>query len=78
MDFGLPELIIILLIVLLLFGSARLPKLSRSVGDAMREFRDGLTGKEQPPEAKKPEPEAKKPEPEAKKPEDKEKSEIKV
>ena len=53
MDLGLPELLIILLIVLLLFGSTRLPKLSRSVGEAMRELRNGLIGTGSPTEEKK-------------------------
>ena len=38
---GAPELIIVLLIVLLLFGGAKLPKLARSLGEAQREFRKG-------------------------------------
>lgn len=44
MDLGIPELLIILVIVLLLFGSTRLPKLSRSIGESMRELRNGITG----------------------------------
>lgn len=35
---GASELIILLVIVVLLFGSSRLPKLARSVGEARREF----------------------------------------
>lgn len=50
MDFGLPELIVILLIVLLLFGSSRLPKLSRSIGQSIRELREGFWSKEPPAE----------------------------
>ncbi|HEY5549736.1 MAG TPA: twin-arginine translocase TatA/TatE family subunit [Candidatus Saccharimonadales bacterium] len=46
MSFGLPELIILLAIVLLLFGSTRLPKLARSLGQSMRELRDGFFSKE--------------------------------
>jgi sec-independent protein translocase protein TatA len=38
---GAPELLIILLIVLLVFGGAKLPKLARSLGEAQREFRKG-------------------------------------
>jgi sec-independent protein translocase protein TatA len=38
---GAPELIIVLLIVLLLFGGAKLPKLARSLGQAKKEFEDG-------------------------------------
>ena len=37
-----PELIIVLLIVLLVFGGAKLPKLARSLGQAQREFKSGL------------------------------------
>ena len=39
---GLPELIIILLILLLLFGASRLPKLSRSIGQSAGELRKGF------------------------------------
>ena len=42
MDVGPAELIIILAIVLLLFGSAKLPKLARSLGQAQKEFKQGL------------------------------------
>ncbi len=38
---GVPELLIILFIVLLIFGSTRLPKLANSMGKAMKEFRKG-------------------------------------
>lgn len=43
MSFGPTELIIILLIVLLLFGGARLPKLARSIGQASKEFKQGVS-----------------------------------
>lgn len=43
---GPPELIIILVIVLLLFGATRLPKLMRSMGEGVKEFRKGIN----PPE----------------------------
>lgn len=36
---GAPELIIVLVIVLLLFGGKKLPELSRSMGKSIREFR---------------------------------------
>ena len=39
---GAPELIIILLVVLLLFGSTKLPKLARSLGEAQKEFKKGV------------------------------------
>ena len=41
MDLGPPELIIVLIVVLLVFGANRLPKLARSLGEAQREFRRG-------------------------------------
>jgi sec-independent protein translocase protein TatA len=44
LDFGAPELIIILAIVLLLFGGKKLPELSKSLGESMRELRKGLNG----------------------------------
>ncbi len=39
---GLPELIIILVILLLLFGSAKLPKLARSLGESAGEIQKGF------------------------------------
>lgn len=42
LDIGTPELIIVLLIVLLLFGGRKLPELSKSLGSSMRELRKGL------------------------------------
>jgi sec-independent protein translocase protein TatA len=43
MDIGPLELLIVLGIVLLLFGSTRLPKLARSMGQASKEFRKGVS-----------------------------------
>ncbi len=43
MTLGAQELIIILVIVLVLFGGAKLPRLARSLGQAQKEFRDGMT-----------------------------------
>jgi sec-independent protein translocase protein TatA len=42
MNFGPTELIIILVIVLLLFGGSKLPKLARSLGEASKEFKKGV------------------------------------
>jgi sec-independent protein translocase protein TatA len=36
------ELAIVLVIVLVLFGGAQLPKLARNLGKAQKEFKDGL------------------------------------
>jgi sec-independent protein translocase protein TatA len=40
---GTPELIVIFLIVLLLFGGKKLPELARSAGSSVRELRNGLS-----------------------------------
>ena len=40
---GVQGLLIILLILLLLFGSKKLPELSRSIGQSFKEMRKGLT-----------------------------------
>ena len=37
-----PELIIILLVILLLFGGSQLPKLARSIGQAQGELKKGM------------------------------------
>ena len=42
MNLGATELIILLVIVLLVFGSTKLPKLARSMGQAQKEFKQGL------------------------------------
>lgn len=39
---GAPELLIVLAILLLVFGAAKLPKLARSMGQAGKEFKDGM------------------------------------
>ena len=39
---GSSELIIILVVLLVLFGGAKLPQLARSLGQAQRELKDGL------------------------------------
>lgn len=51
--FGLsvPELLIILVALLLLFGAKRLPEMGRSLGKGMREFKDGVTGNDEPTSA---------------------------
>lgn len=49
---GVQELLIILAILLLLFGSKKLPELSRSIGKSMRELRHGLKDDEGEDKAK--------------------------
>ncbi len=41
---GLPELLIVLVIALVVFGPKKLPELGRSLGSGMREFKDSVTG----------------------------------
>ena len=39
---GLPELLVILAIVVVIFGANRLPGLGRGIGDAIRGFKEGM------------------------------------
>ena len=39
---GLPELLVILAIVIVIFGANRLPGLGRGIGDAIRGFKEGM------------------------------------
>ena len=41
---GLPELLLLGLVVLLVFGPKRLPEMGRSMGRGMREFKDSISG----------------------------------
>jgi sec-independent protein translocase protein TatA len=43
---GLPELLIILVIVILIFGANRLPELGRGIGKGIRNFKDGIKDEE--------------------------------
>ncbi len=43
--FGLPELLIILVIIILLFGIGRISKVAGELGNGIRSFKDGLSGK---------------------------------
>ena len=43
MNLGAPELLILLVIILLVFGGTKLPKLARSLGQAQKEFKQGVT-----------------------------------
>jgi sec-independent protein translocase protein TatA len=43
--FGIPELLIILVILVLLFGPGRIGKVAGELGKGLRNFREGLSGK---------------------------------
>jgi sec-independent protein translocase protein TatA len=45
---GIWELVILMVVLLLVFGAKRLPEMGRSIGHGMREFKDAVTGKEEP------------------------------
>ena len=51
---GIPELILIVIIILLLFGGKKLPELSKSIGESIRELRKGLTGNIDEPKKSRP------------------------
>lgn len=42
---GMPELLIVLVVVLLLFGPKRLPQLGKSIGKTVKAIREGVDGK---------------------------------
>ncbi len=44
-DFGVPELLIILVIVVLLFGPNRIGRIAGELGQGLRSFREGLSDK---------------------------------
>ncbi len=46
---GMPELIVILLIVLVIFGASRLPQLGEGLGKAIKGFKKGISGEEDAP-----------------------------
>jgi sec-independent protein translocase protein TatA len=59
---GLPELLIILVIVLLLFGASQIPRLMRGLGQGIHEFKKGVQeggAEAAKPEEAKPETESK-------------------
>ena len=52
MDIGVPELVIILLVVVLIFGPGRLVGLGRELGTGIHQFRQGLSGQSKQEEDK--------------------------
>jgi len=48
-SFGLPELLVILLIVIIIFGANKLPQLGKGIGQGLRNFKESIKGEEPPP-----------------------------
>lgn len=46
--FGTPEIILIALVILLLFGGKKIPEMMRGLGKGVRSFKDGMNGTEEP------------------------------
>lgn len=44
---GTPEIIVIVLVVLLLFGGKKIPELMRGLGKGVKSFKDGMNGKDE-------------------------------
>ncbi|WP_298139591.1 twin-arginine translocase TatA/TatE family subunit [Flavobacterium sp.] len=50
---GTPEIIVILVIVLLLFGGKKIPELMKGLGSGVKEFKNAAKGEDQPADSKK-------------------------
>ena len=50
---GVPELLLILVIVVLIFGAGRLPQLGKGIGEGIRNFKQSIRGDETDDENKK-------------------------
>lgn len=50
---GMPEILIILVVVLLLFGGKKIPELMKGLGNGLNEFKKASKGDEQPADSKK-------------------------
>ncbi len=52
--FGIPELLIILLVIMLIFGAKRLPEIGTSLGRGIRTFKSAVTGEDEKQEKERP------------------------
>ena len=57
---GVPELLIILVIAVLLFGANRLSSIGKGLGEGIRNFKQGMKDGDKPEDSKPADPEAKK------------------
>ena len=49
---GIPEILLIALVILLLFGGKKIPELMRGLGKGVKSFKEGLSGTESAGDAK--------------------------
>jgi sec-independent protein translocase protein TatA len=47
-NIGTPEIILILVVLMILFGAKKIPEFARGLGEAGSEFKKGLKGEEEP------------------------------
>jgi sec-independent protein translocase protein TatA len=50
---GLPELLVILVVAVLLFGGKKIPEVAKGLGEGIRNFKESLKGESQTPDDKK-------------------------
>ena len=51
---GAPELLVILVVALLLFGGKKIPELAKGLGQGIKNFKDAINDTNKPPDDKKP------------------------
>jgi len=44
MNLGMPEIILLALVILLLFGGKKIPELMKGIGKGVKSFKDGVSG----------------------------------
>jgi sec-independent protein translocase protein TatA len=49
MEFSLPHILILLLIIVILFGGRKIPEVMKGLGQGIREFKEGMKVSDQPP-----------------------------
>ena len=47
-NLGVPELLIIFVIIIVLFGATRLPNIGKGLGEGIRNFKKGMKGGDEP------------------------------
>jgi sec-independent protein translocase protein TatA len=50
---GFPELVVILVVAVLLFGGKKIPELAKGLGEGIKNFKNALKSEEQPVDEKK-------------------------